>query len=77
MHKIYQQTLLNPITFTGIGLHSGKNSKITVFPGNDNQGIVLGSTVEHPATRSACSRWSKLSDKKHILIPHNDKKGLV
>ena len=41
MHKIYQQTLLNPITFTGIGLHSGKNSKITVFPGNDNQGIVF------------------------------------
>tara|TARA_B100000989_G_scaffold289823_1_gene262216 strand:+ start:134 stop:1387 length:1254 start_codon:yes stop_codon:yes gene_type:complete len=45
--------------------------------GTDNQGIVLGSTVEHPATRSACSRWSKISRKKHILIPHNDAKGLI
>ena len=45
--------------------------------GTNNQGIVLGSTVEHPATRSACSRWSKISGKKHVLIPHNDEKGLV
>ncbi|MDB0048692.1 aminotransferase class V-fold PLP-dependent enzyme [Pseudomonadota bacterium] len=45
--------------------------------GTDNDGIVLGSTVEHPATRSACSRWSKISGKKHVLIPHNDDKGLV
>ena len=27
--------------------------------GTNNQGIVLGSTVEHPATRSAYSRWSR------------------
>ena len=26
------------------------------YLGTDNRGIVLGSTVEHPATRSACSR---------------------
>ena len=45
--------------------------------GTDNEGIVLGSTVEHPATRSACSRWSKISGKNHVLIPHNDEKGLV
>ena len=45
--------------------------------GTDNQGIVLGSSVEHPATRSACLRWSNLSGKNHVLIPHNDKKGLV
>ena len=29
--------------------------------GTNNQGIVLGFTVEHPVTRSACSRWSKIS----------------
>jgi len=45
--------------------------------GTNNKGIVLGSTVEHPATRSACIRWSKVSGKKHILIPHDDQKGLV
>ena len=45
--------------------------------GTNNKGIVIGSTVEHPATRSACIRWSKISGKKHILIPHDDQKGLV
>ena len=45
--------------------------------GTNKKGIVLGSTVEHPATRSACNRWSKVSGKKHILIPHDDHKGLV
>ncbi|MDC1375747.1 aminotransferase class V-fold PLP-dependent enzyme [bacterium] len=45
--------------------------------GTGKDGVVLGSTVEHPATSSACARWSKISGKKHVLIPHNDKKGLV
>ena len=40
-------------------------------------GIVLGSTVEHPATRSACERWSKISAKTHKLIAHDDERGLV
>ena len=45
--------------------------------GTDNNGEVLGSTVEHPATRSACARWSKISGKQHVLVPHDDDKGLV
>ena len=45
--------------------------------GTDNSGVVLGSTVEHPATRSACARWSKISGKQHVLVPHDDDKGLV
>ena len=45
--------------------------------GTDNNGVVLGSTVEHPATRSACARWSKISGKQHVLVPHDDDKGLV
>ena len=40
-------------------------------------GVVLGSTVEHPATRSACGRWAKISNKEHVLIPHDDARGLV
>ena len=40
-------------------------------------GMVLGSTVEHPATRSACARWSKISAKTHKLIAHDDERGLV
>ena len=45
--------------------------------GTENDGIVLGSTVEHPATRSACARWSKISGKRHVLVLHDDDKGLV
>lgn len=40
-------------------------------------GIVLGSTLEHPATRSACARWAKLAGKQHVLVEHNDETGLV
>ena len=45
--------------------------------GTDQEGIVIGSTVEHPATRSACNRWAKISGKKHIMVPHNNQTGLV
>lgn len=40
-------------------------------------GVVLGSTVEHPATRSACARWSKIGGNRHVLIPHDNALGLV
>jgi len=45
--------------------------------GTEDGGLVLGSTVEHPATRSACARWSKVSRKTHVLIAHDDDLGLV
>ncbi len=41
MQKIYQQTICETATFEGIGLHSGKNSKVKLLPANDNQGIVF------------------------------------
>ena len=45
--------------------------------GTAADGIVLGSTVEHPATRSACARWAGISGKTHRLIAHDDSRGLV
>jgi UDP-3-O-[3-hydroxymyristoyl] N-acetylglucosamine deacetylase len=42
--KIYQQTISEPVSFSGIGLHSGKTSKITILPGEANQGIVFKRT---------------------------------
>ena len=45
--------------------------------GTEDGGVVLGSTVEHPATRSACARWAKVSRKTHVLIAHDDDLGLV
>jgi UDP-3-O-[3-hydroxymyristoyl] N-acetylglucosamine deacetylase len=41
MNEIYQKTICRPIIFQGIGLHSGKNSKIAVLPGTSDQGIIF------------------------------------
>ncbi len=43
MLKIYQQTIKNPITFEGVGLHSGRKSKIRLIP-SDSLGIVFKRT---------------------------------
>lgn len=40
-------------------------------------GRVLGSTLEHPASRSACNRYAPLSDKTHVLVAHDDAAGSV
>lgn len=40
-------------------------------------GIVLGSTVEHPASRSACHRWAAQSGRAHVLVPHDNASGQV
>lgn len=34
-------------------------------------GQVLGSTLEHPATISACKRWAGISGKDYVEIPHD------
>ncbi|BBU57573.1 cysteine desulfurase-like protein [Mameliella alba] len=40
-------------------------------------GSALGSTVEHPASRSAMARWAGVSSRRHVLIPHDDATGRV
>ncbi len=45
--------------------------------GTKANGVVLGSTLEHPATRSACARWSKIANQSHALIEHDDASGTV
>ena len=41
MSEIYQKTVVKPLTFSGIGLHSGSNSNVNILPGNENCGIVF------------------------------------
>jgi cysteine desulfurase/selenocysteine lyase len=40
-------------------------------------GVALGSTVEHPASRSAMARWAEVAGQTHVLIPHDDGLGQV
>ena len=40
-------------------------------------GPVIGSTVEHPASRSAAQHWAKAAGKSYVSVPHDDATGLV
>ena len=44
MLEIYQKTIDETINFNGVGLHSGKASRITILPGSADQGIVFKRT---------------------------------
>ena len=41
MFKELQNTLSETVSFEGIGLHSGKRSKITLIPTYENQGVIF------------------------------------
>lgn len=41
MEEIYQKTLSKKVSFSGIGLHSGKFAKVDVLPAEANKGIVF------------------------------------
>lgn len=45
--------------------------------GTGKGGVVLGSTLEHPATRSACDRWAAIAGHAHVLVKHDDETGTV
>jgi len=38
---------------------------------------VLGSSLEHPATRSAASRWAGIAELDYVNVPHNNDTGTV
>ena len=40
-------------------------------------GVVLGSSVEHPASRSAAQHWAKATSRPYISVPHNQETGAV
>ncbi|MEM7194033.1 MAG: aminotransferase class V-fold PLP-dependent enzyme [Pseudomonadota bacterium] len=43
----------------------------------DGNGDVLGSSLEHPATVSACRRWAGVANKNYIQIEHNPDTAMV
>ena len=49
----------------------------TAVLGAADGGEVLGSTLEHPATVSACKRWSSIAGKTYVSIPHNNETSTV
>lgn len=45
--------------------------------GSPDGGRVLGSSLEHPATRSACDRWARIAGKPHVIVQHDNDTGSV
>ena len=71
MQKIYQQTLSSPVSFEGIGLHSGKKSKVVVFPGKDDQGIVF-KRVDLSKNNLICANFRNVSSAKLCTTLENE-----
>ena len=40
----YQKTICSPITFSGVGIHSGKAVNMTLYPADEDFGIVFKRT---------------------------------
>ncbi len=72
MLKIFQQTLKQPVSFEGIGLHSGIKSKVTILPGVDDQGIIFKRTdlKEHNIIKA---NYKNVSSTKLCTILENEK----
>jgi len=49
----------------------------TAIVGAEQGGTVLGSTLEHPASRSAAMKWAGETDQPYIAVPHDDATGTV
>jgi selenocysteine lyase/cysteine desulfurase len=49
----------------------------TAALGAKGSGTMLGSTLEHPASRSAMARWAKVTGRDHVLVVHEDATGRV
>jgi len=45
--------------------------------GTPKGGAVLGSSLEHPASRSACVRWADIAGKSYASASHNDATGTI
>lgn len=40
-------------------------------------GVMIGSTLEHPASASAMARWARATGRPHVEVPHDDATGTV
>lgn len=49
----------------------------TAIMGTPAGGRVIGSSVEHPASRSAAQHWAKVAGKAYINVAHDDATGQV
>lgn len=49
----------------------------TAALGAASGGIMLSTTLEHPASRSAMARWAEVTGRPHVLVEHDNATGSV
>lgn len=49
----------------------------TAALGAEAGGIMLSTMLEHPASRSAMARWAEVTNRPHVLVPHDNASGNV
>ena len=71
MNNIYQTTLAQPLSFVGIGLHSGKNSKLKILPAKVNHGIIF-KRVDIDKNNIIEANFKKVTSTKLCTTVEND-----
>lgn len=61
-HIIFQRTIKKPVSFVGLGLHSGEKSRITLNPCNDATGIFFKRRDVSASHSLIAARWFKITD---------------
>lgn len=49
----------------------------TAIVGAEQGGTVLGTTLEHPASRSAATKWADITGRPYVAVPHDNATGTV
>ena len=81
MENIYQQTINKPVEFKGVGLHSGKISKVKLIPALENQGItfkridikeknIIKADYENVSSAKLCTTLENHSGTKVSTVEH-------
>jgi len=80
--RIIDQARIDAMTFLGASsgqVFVGESGTELLFRlvraavlGSEAGGTVIGSSLEHPATRSACQRWAEVAGKQYVQIAHDN-----
>ena len=71
-YKYLRATVREPISFIGVGLHSGKIAKVNLIPSVDKRGIYFVRTDAHPGQGVIDARWYNVSDASLSTSLSND-----
>ena len=72
MQEIYQKTINQSVIFEGIGLHSGRSSKIVITPASSDRGIIF-KRVDLKKNNIVVANYESVSSAKLCTTLQNEK----